>query len=169
MTVVANRYDPKESKGQLPVVEEHPGGNQDNADDRGEELWNCVREEGFQHVTILHHRSGEIRKILFSEESQRQFTQLLGNANTTVGTLGIDFRVGALVLYHRNHKEYRHKTESRQHVVPEPVRRAVPGLDNRVQVIGDEQKDEDYRQHQCQVEKKRSYNPFYKGLCPVFR
>ena len=57
---------------------------------------------------------GEIRKILFSEESQRQFTQLLGNANTTVGTLGIDFRVGALVLYHRNHKEYRHKTESRQ-------------------------------------------------------
>ena len=36
-------------------------------------------------------------------------------------------------------------------------------------IIGDEQKDEDYRQHQCQVEKKRSYNPFYKGLCPVFR
>ena len=69
------RHYPEQSNRQLPVIKCHADGNKQNTDNGSKQLGNRMRESMLEISAVIHNRGGEVGKILFAKESQRQLAK----------------------------------------------------------------------------------------------
>ena len=71
----SKRHYPEQSNRQLPVIKCHADGNKQNTDNGSKQLGNRMRESMLEISAVIHNRGGEVGKILFAKESQRQLAK----------------------------------------------------------------------------------------------